>query len=185
MVRCYIALGSNLEDPLAQVAAAVSAIGRLPHSRIEALSPWYRSPAVGPGEQPDYINGVLALDTALAAEQLLDSLQAIERQQGRVRVERWGARTLDLDILLYGNASIQAPLLTVPHARMLERQFVLQPLLALDPDVAMPDGTRVADYAQRLDDQGVRLVGDRSFSTMTESCAGAAGEGPGTGTAQE
>lgn len=185
MARCYIALGSNLEQPLAQVAAAVTAIGQLPRSTIAALSPWYRSPAVGPGDQPDYINGVLALETDLGAEQLLDALQAIEQQQGRIRGERWAARTLDLDILLYGDQSIQLPRLTVPHARMLERQFVLQPLLALVPDISLPDGTPVAGYAARLDDQGVCLVGDSSFSTMTESCATAAGAGPGTGAARE
>lgn len=166
MIRSYIALGSNLDRPRQQVQAGVLALGALPRSTLVAVSPWYGSPAVGPGRQPDYINGVVALDTDLEPLLLLEAMQEIERAQGRVRTERWGARTLDLDLLLYGDRQLDLPALRVPHPGMLERQFVLQPLLAIAPRICTPQGESIAAVAASLPDQGVRLVTTGSSPTM-------------------
>lgn len=119
MTVVYIAIGSNLASPLEQVNAAVQAIGEIPDSRIVAVSSFYRTPPLGPQDQPDYLNAAVALDTALAPEALLDHTQRIELQQGRVRkAERWGPRTLDLDIMLFGDEVINTERLTVPHYDM-------------------------------------------------------------------
>jgi 2-amino-4-hydroxy-6-hydroxymethyldihydropteridine diphosphokinase len=141
MIDAYIALGSNLQQPLAQLQRATQAIAKLQGSTILSTSPVYRSAAVGPGEQPDYLNAVLQLHTALAPLALLDALQEIETRQGRVRELRWGARTLDLDILLYGDEAIQLPRLEIPHPRLAERDFVLYPLLEISgPNLMLPGG---------------------------------------------
>lgn len=131
MTPCYIALGSNLQQPSTQLNTAVEAINALADCELGPVSSFYRSPAIGPGEQPDYLNAVLKLDTTLTPIALLDALQSIETKQGRVRETRWGARTLDLDILLYGEQTIQEPRLTVPHPAMPQRNFVLYPLLEI------------------------------------------------------
>jgi len=128
MSLAYIALGSNLDNPAGQLQLAISAIDDLELSSITAISPVYRSRAVGPGDQPDYLNAVLCLDTDLAPEALLDRLQALEKRQGRVRTERWGARTLDLDILLYDAITLSTQRLEIPHPAMKTRHFVLYPL---------------------------------------------------------
>jgi 2-amino-4-hydroxy-6-hydroxymethyldihydropteridine diphosphokinase len=142
MTTAYIALGSNLEQPAAQLQHAVSAIGDLPHSCVTALSSVYRSTAVGPGEQDDYLNAVLALETTLSPATLLVELQALENRQGRVRTVRWGPRTLDLDILLYGNQRIATPALTIPHPEMAQRHFVLYPLEEIaGTQMMLPCGT--------------------------------------------
>jgi 2-amino-4-hydroxy-6-hydroxymethyldihydropteridine diphosphokinase len=159
MVRCYIALGSNLDNPLDQVSKAVCALAQLPTTQLTQTSPWYQTKAVGPGEQPDYINGVACLDTELSAIDLLHGLQQIEIDQQRVRSERWGPRTLDLDILLYGNQTIDESALIVPHPRMKERRFVLAPLSDIAPQLHLPDGSSLrtllhylpADDVCRLD----------------------------------
>jgi 2-amino-4-hydroxy-6-hydroxymethyldihydropteridine diphosphokinase len=138
----YIALGSNLDRPEQQLRAAAAALGRLPRSRLARLSGVYRSAAVGPGQQPDYLNAVALLLTCLPPHRLLAALQAIERTQGRARSVRWGARTLDLDILLYGDRQIDTALLTVPHPAMCQRNFVIYPLLEVGgPGFTLPDGT--------------------------------------------
>lgn len=140
-IRCFISLGSNLSDPFAQIRNALDAISHLPGSSLGAVSPLYRNPAIGPGQQPDYLNAVAELNTSLDALKLLSHLQQIELAQGRVRTERWGARTLDLDLLLYGNACIDLPQLQVPHPRMSERNFVLYPLHDIAPELILPRGT--------------------------------------------
>src|SRR5690606_3105384 len=134
----YIALGSNLDDPLSQVERGLAALASLSDSRLRARSAWYQSRAVGPGKQPDYINGVALLETSLAPEQLIVQLQAIEASQGRERRLRWAARTLDLDILLYGDRTIDSEQLQVPHPRLSERNFVLYPQAAIIPDLNTP-----------------------------------------------
>lgn len=142
MTPAYIALGSNLEDPARQLRQAVTAIGALPDSVIESISSVYDSAAVGPGTQPNYLNAVLQLNTTLPPLDLLDALQDIELRQGRVRSERWGARTLDLDIVLYGDQQIDGERLIVPHPAMAQRNFVLQPLTEIAGDnLLLPDGT--------------------------------------------
>ncbi len=164
MIPAYLGLGSNLEEPAAQLQRAVDAISALPESRLERVSSLYRSAAVGPGEQPDYLNAVLCLATTLSPLALLDALQAIETAQGRVRTIRWGPRTLDLDILLYGEQSISEPRLRVPHPAMFERNFVLYPLLQLaGPNLVLPDGTELGTLVAQcplgsLVDTGERLV---------------------------
>jgi 2-amino-4-hydroxy-6-hydroxymethyldihydropteridine diphosphokinase len=141
MTLVYIALGSNLASPLEQVNAAVNAIGEIPESRIVALSSFYRTPPLGPQDQPDYLNAAVALATTLEAETLLDHTQRIELQQGRVRkAERWGPRTLDLDIMLFGDRVINSERLTVPHYDMKNRGFMLWPLFEIAPDLHFPDG---------------------------------------------
>ena len=128
MTTAYIALGSNMKHPAAQLQQAVSAMGNLPESQIDAISPVYSSTAVGPGNQADYLNAVCSLATGLSPTELLDQLQRVENLQGRVRTVRWGARTLDLDILLYGDLCVATTRLTIPHPEMENRHFVLYPL---------------------------------------------------------
>ncbi len=138
---CYIAIGSNLASPLEQVKAALDAIGEIPQSHVVAVSSFYRTPPLGPQDQPDYLNAAVALETTLEAETLLDHTQRIELQQGRVRkAERWGPRTLDLDIMLFGDQVIQTPRLTVPHYDMKNRGFMLWPLFEIAPALIFPDG---------------------------------------------
>ncbi|MCJ8348175.1 2-amino-4-hydroxy-6-hydroxymethyldihydropteridine diphosphokinase [Moritella sp.] len=138
--RCYIAIGSNLTDPVAQAKAAITALETLTASRFIGVSSLYASKPMGPQEQPDYINAVACVDTRLAPIELLDALQQIENEQGRVRKEHWGARTLDLDILLVGNEIMSTPRLTVPHYGMKEREFVLYPLAEIAPQLQLPCG---------------------------------------------
>jgi 2-amino-4-hydroxy-6-hydroxymethyldihydropteridine diphosphokinase len=137
-VRAYVALGSNLGDPLATVQAAFDALRGLPQSVLVAASPLYRSAPVGLKHQPDFINAVAAIDTALEAEALLEELFAIEARFGRRRDFHHAPRTLDLDLLLHGDATHDTTKLTLPHPRMHERAFVLLPLLDLAPDIAIP-----------------------------------------------
>lgn len=145
MTLAYIAIGSNLASPLEQVNAAITALGEIPHSQIVARSAFYRTPPLGPQDQPDYLNAAVALDTTLDAEALLDHTQRIELAQGRVRkAERWGPRTLDLDIMLFGDEVINTPRLTVPHYDMHNRGFMLWPLFEIAPEVLFPDGTPLA-----------------------------------------
>ena len=151
MTLAYIAIGSNLASPLEQVNAAVQALGDIPQSRVVALSSFYRTPPLGPQDQPDYLNAAIALDTALSAEALLDNTQRIELQQGRVRKEeRWGPRTLDLDIMLFGDAVINTERLTVPHYDMKRRGFMLWPLFEIAPDLIFPDGETLSDLLAHL-----------------------------------
>ncbi|CAD5378816.1 2-amino-4-hydroxy-6-hydroxymethyldihyropteridine pyrophosphokinase [Pseudomonas sp. OF001] len=141
MTRVYIGLGSNLAEPVQQLEAALEALGRLPQCRLAAVSSLYASDPLGPADQPRYVNAVAALDCDLAPLALLDALQAIEREQGRERkAERWGPRTLDLDILLFGDLQLDEERLSVPHYHMHARAFVLYPLAEIAPDLRLPDG---------------------------------------------
>jgi 2-amino-4-hydroxy-6-hydroxymethyldihydropteridine diphosphokinase len=142
MITAYIALGSNLQNPEHQLRSAVTALAALPDSRLQQVSSVYRSAAVGPGAQPDYLNAVARLLTTLPPETLLDALQRQEQAQGRTRNIRWQARTLDLDILLYGSAIIDTERLRIPHGALGQRNFVLYPLLQVCPaNFVLPDGT--------------------------------------------
>jgi 2-amino-4-hydroxy-6-hydroxymethyldihydropteridine diphosphokinase len=149
MTIAYLALGSNLGEPHQQLLSALAALRRIRDSNLLACSPVYRSAAVGPGNQPDYLNAVAALDTALQPGQLLDALQAIETAHGRRREIRWGPRTLDLDILLFGDLVMDSHTLTLPHPRLATRNFVLYPLHDLDPGLTLPCGTRIASLLRR------------------------------------
>ena len=149
MERVYIGMGSNLADPADQLRSAVQALAQLPDSRLIGVSAFYQSDSLLPG-QPRYTNAVAAIDSSLAPLDLLDALQAIELDQGRERQERWGPRTLDLDILLFGDRLIDEPRLKVPHYHMHARPFVLYPLAELAPaSLKLSDGHTLA---QLLDD---------------------------------
>jgi 2-amino-4-hydroxy-6-hydroxymethyldihydropteridine diphosphokinase len=141
LLRCYLGLGANLGDPLQQLRDAARALAALPGCRPGPLSPLYRSTPLGPQDQPDFLNAVAALDTSLAPLDLLDALQRIEAAAGRVRGRRWGPRTLDLDLLLYGGRQLDLPRLTVPHPGIASRAFVLWPLADLcGEDFRLPGG---------------------------------------------
>ncbi|MGE6608407.1 2-amino-4-hydroxy-6-hydroxymethyldihydropteridine diphosphokinase [Halomonas sp. NPDC076908] len=131
----YIGLGSNLASPLEQVRQALVELAMLPLSRLVATSSLYVSRPVGPQDQPDFINAVAALETRLSPLALLDQLQALEQQHRRQRQRHWGPRTLDLDLLLYGNSQISTPRLNVPHPQMTARAFVLAPLAEIAPSL--------------------------------------------------
>ena len=151
MTLAYIAIGSNLASPLEQVNAAVKALGEIPQSKIVAVSSFYRTPPLGPQDQPDYLNAAVILETELGPEELLDNTQRIELQQGRVRkAERWGPRTLDLDIMLFGHETINTERLTVPHYDMKNRGFMLWPLFEVAPDLIFPDGTPLKSILNSL-----------------------------------
>ena len=134
MNQAYIGLGSNLENPLEQLQSAVRALAQLPDSHIELISSVYRSAPLGGAKQPDYLNAVLLLHTEMAALELLTAMQDIEAVQGRLRGERWGPRTIDLDLILYNDLHMQTDRLTLPHPRMHERDFVLYPLSEICSD---------------------------------------------------
>ncbi|MDA3131790.1 2-amino-4-hydroxy-6-hydroxymethyldihydropteridine diphosphokinase [Atlantibacter subterraneus] len=156
MTRVYLAIGSNLASPLEQVNAALAALAEIPESQLVAVSDFYRTPPLGPQDQPDYLNAAVALETALAPEALLDHTQRIELQQGRERkAHRWGPRTLDLDIMLFGEMQIDTPRLTVPHYDMKNRAFMLLPLAQIAPDLRFPDGDKLSDLLANLDPSGI------------------------------
>jgi 2-amino-4-hydroxy-6-hydroxymethyldihydropteridine diphosphokinase len=157
MTPAYIALGSNLRRPQHQLRKAVFALHALPDTHIEKVSSVYRSAALGPGEQPDYLNAVVLLATRLSPTDLLGALQHVENEQGRIRDIRWGPRTLDLDLLLYGDAIIDSPQLTIPHPRMRERHFVLYPLFEISGlDLQLPDGTEFAALLRECPANGLK-----------------------------
>lgn len=152
----YIGLGSNLSDPRAQVIDAAKAIGNISSSNVIALSSLYLSKPMGPQDQDDYINAVIAIETSLSALELLDALQGIENSAGRVRKDnRWGARILDCDILLYGNESIENERLTVPHYGIKLREFVLLPLVEIAPSLRLPDGSSINELASEISRNGI------------------------------
>lgn len=134
----FIGLGSNLDRPELQVKSALVELQSLKSSRLLCHSSLYRSAPMGPQDQPDYLNAVAAIDTALSAFALLDALQTIEDAHGRIRKQRWGPRTLDLDVLLYGDATIDDVRLQVPHPGISERAFVLYPLYEIAPELTIP-----------------------------------------------
>ena len=141
MIVTYIGLGSNLGDSRQILAEAVQKLATLGQVKTSRL---YQSPPMGPQDQPNYLNAVVQLNSNLAALSLLDRLQAFEQDAGRVRLRHWGERTLDLDLLLYGNEQIHNERLTVPHVGVLERDFVLIPLLDIDPEIQV-HGHRLKD----------------------------------------
>ncbi|MCB1701176.1 MAG: 2-amino-4-hydroxy-6-hydroxymethyldihydropteridine diphosphokinase [Halioglobus sp.] len=164
MIPVYIGLGSNLCEPIRQLRDAIVALDQLSASRLVQVSSAYRSAAVGPGEQPDYLNAVALLDTALEPQALLEALQGIEQAQGRERKVRWGARSLDLDILLYGDSIVSTGSLTIPHPEMRRRNFVLYPLAEISGlNLILPDGTELATLLSQcprgnLANTGLRLT---------------------------
>ncbi|WP_028864865.1 2-amino-4-hydroxy-6-hydroxymethyldihydropteridine diphosphokinase [Psychromonas aquimarina] len=156
----YIGIGSNQADPLSQARLAVKTLQQLPRTTVLKCSSLYSSTPMGPQDQPDYVNAVAELDTQLSALELLDELQKIELAQGRVRKEnRWGPRTLDLDIILYDNQNIANERLTIPHYGMRQREFVLYPLQEIAPDLVLPDMTHLSQLTRLCDKNGLTIIG--------------------------
>ena len=159
-VTAYVALGSNLDDPPVQIRLALQALAALPGTRVVRRSALYRNPPAGYRDQPEFVNAVAEIRTRLAPRELLDRLLAFEQVQGRVRDVPNGPRTLDLDILLYGDEAVREPGLTIPHPRMLERAFVLVPLAEIAPGAVVPGSGRVADLVKSVDASDmIRLPG--------------------------
>ena len=148
---CYLGLGSNLRSPERQLRQALHQLQKLPQSVITKISQIYFSKPYGPRAQPPYANMVVSMSTSLSAERLLQACQWIENQHQRIRKKHWGARTLDIDLLLYGQQVIQSHLLKVPHPEMLKRDFVLVPLLEIAPKVALPSGELVVSYLKHCE----------------------------------
>ncbi|MBE9184105.1 2-amino-4-hydroxy-6-hydroxymethyldihydropteridine diphosphokinase [Microcoleus sp. LEGE 07076] len=153
--KCAIALGSNLGDSLATLKSAIATLNNTPEITVKSHSSWYQTAPVGP-PQPDYINACAILEVALEPQQLLAALLAIEIKFNRIRREKWGPRTLDLDLLLYDNLILETPTLTLPHPRMLERAFVLVPLAEIAPDWVHPVTKSAIDQlVQKVNCSGV------------------------------
>ncbi|MBL8428594.1 MAG: 2-amino-4-hydroxy-6-hydroxymethyldihydropteridine diphosphokinase [Dechloromonas sp.] len=155
MNTAYVALGANLGDPAATVLAAFAALANLPESRIVHSSSLYRTAPVGITEQPEFVNAVAELETTLAPEVLLDALFDIEERFGRIRTEKNGPRTLDLDLLLFNDQFIELPRLSLPHPRLHLRAFVLQPLAEIAPSLSIPGRGTVAAWLPAVANQGI------------------------------
>ena len=158
MTLAYVALGSNLGNPRQQLLDAMDALASLPDTRLRQRSPLYRTPPWGVLEQPPFLNAAVELDTALSPHALLDALLAIEQGAGRVRAERNGPRTLDLDLLHVDGVQLDDPRLTLPHPRMAERAFVLLPLHDIAPTLRLSGQATVAELLARLDLTGCERV---------------------------
>lgn len=162
MIIVYIGLGSNLGGDLASpkqnITSAIDALGEIQSTQMISASSLYESKPVGPQDQADYINAVVKLETDLDAAELLDSLQAIENGHGRERKQHWGPRTLDLDILLFGDQIIHNERLTIPHSEICNRPFVLVPLAEIEPDCVIPEKGLVTDLVSKVDQAGLKLM---------------------------
>ena len=158
-IPAYVALGSNLDDPHAQVLRAFEALAAVRGSRLVARSSLYRSPPLGPVAQPDFLNAVAGILTTLPAREFLAELKSLEERLGRARpVQRWGPRRIDLDLLVHGTARVDEPGLTVPHPGIAERQFVLEPLAEIAPELEVPGVGRVRALAGRVSTVGIVRV---------------------------
>ena len=185
MNTAYLALGSNLGDRAAMLRGALASLSNGADVRIVNESAVYETAPVGGPEQPDYLNMVVAVETALPPEALLARCLAIEAEHGRVRRERWGARTLDLDLLCYGEVELKTAQLTLPHPRMRERAFVLVPLAEIAPELMVGDATAGA-LAALVDRSGLRKLGSLSEVTnrpVVRSCGRPDGAAQPTGDA--
>ncbi len=134
----YIGLGSNLEQPYQQIKKAIVALNNFPDIKVLADSGYFKSKPMGPDDQPDYVNAVVELETALDAEKLFVFCQVIEKQQQRIKTRHWGERTIDLDILLYSDQQFETERLVVPHPGICQRDFVYMPLLKIKPEIDVP-----------------------------------------------
>lgn len=148
MTRCYLGLGSNLRAPKRQLRQAIHGLCKLPRTVVSHRSSLYVSHPCGVRSQPQYYNMVIALDTSLPPQQLLTRCLALENKQKRLRKKRWGPRTLDIDLLLYGSQKIDNHRLTLPHPRMLERDFVLVPLLEISKEAQLPNGKPLISFLE-------------------------------------
>jgi 2-amino-4-hydroxy-6-hydroxymethyldihydropteridine diphosphokinase len=158
MSKAFVALGSNLQDPVLQVKNAFYALEKLPKSKLIRASSLYVTAPLGYDNQPDFINAVAELNTQLTPEKLLDALHIIENEAGRERPFPNAPRVLDCDLLLYDNLTMNSAKLTLPHPRMFERAFVLLPLAEIAPDLSLPDGSNVVKLAQQFINQGIQKL---------------------------
>ena len=161
MAQAAISLGSNMGDRCAILREAVARLAEL--GRLRAVSPLYETAPVGPVDQAPFYNALAVVETDLDPENLVARLLAIERRLGRVRTTRRGPRTIDLDLILHGDAVVHAEGVSVPHPRYRERRFVLEPLVTVWPEARDPDGTRVSDLLADVSDQDVRMIEDRGW----------------------
>lgn len=158
MSLAYIGLGSNLSDPQAQICAAIAKLRQLDGANVIKISSLYYSRPMGPQDQPDYMNALLALETNKSAIELLEQLQHIENITGRIRKDdRWGARILDLDIILFDQQVINTPRLTIPHYGLKQREFVLLPLAEIAPKLLLPDGDSIEELARNIARNGLKV----------------------------
>ena len=158
MATVYLGLGSNLDSPIEQLKLALHTLNHSPGIALEQTSSFYRSKPVGPQDQPDFINAVACIKCELAPHSLLQALQEIELRQGRKRTVRWGARTLDIDILLYDQRVIETPSLCIPHREMTKRAFVLAPLAEINPRLSLPDGKGIQQLLNALPQSDVESL---------------------------
>ncbi len=158
MTLAYVGLGANVGEPRAQLRMALEELNGLPETRMTASSSLYRSAPLGYTDQPEFLNAVAQIDTGLAPEALLERLQEIEQRHGRERPFAGAPRTLDLDLLLYGDRTIASARLTVPHPRMHERAFVLQPLLEIDSDISVPGKGSARHLLQACSAQDIERI---------------------------
>lgn len=169
MPKVYIGLGSNLggdiggsyKTPYKQLEHGLNTIAQHPRIVLIKVSSCYQTTAIGPADQPDYINAAARLETDLSPLELLDFLQSVENRQGRVRTQRWGPRTLDLDILLYDQLLEHSDRLTIPHPRLHQRAFVLAPLSELDPQLVIPNKENVHQLLANCSSQGILKLPDK------------------------
>jgi 2-amino-4-hydroxy-6-hydroxymethyldihydropteridine diphosphokinase len=158
-LMAYIGIGSNLDNPVVQVQDAIEELGAIPDSILIARSSLYSSKPMGAAGQPDYVNAVIAIDTVLSPQALLQVLQAIERRRGRERTgEKWGPRVLDLDLLLYGGRLIDTADLTVPHPGLHERDFVLVPLGEIAGDISIPGRGRLSSFISGCENHSLKKL---------------------------
>lgn len=154
----YIGLGANLDQPAEQVRAALRSLDNLSQSRVVKSSALYTSSPLGPQDQPDYVNAVCLLETQLAPDELLQRLQKLEIEQGRVKKRHWGERIIDLDILLYDDLQLQSEHLQIPHSQMHLRDFVLVPLVEIAPGVVIPGHGKIEELIAALQDSFLRAL---------------------------
>ncbi len=161
LVSCAIALGSNLGDSLKTLETSLILLHQHPQITVNARSLWYQTKPVGP-PQPDYLNGCALLTVSLSPHELMDTLLGIEKQFHRVRRQKWGPRTLDLDLLLYGDLILETSGLIIPHPRMNERAFVLVPLVEIAPSWVDPmSGQTVQQLVKKIDCSGVKIISNK------------------------
>jgi 2-amino-4-hydroxy-6-hydroxymethyldihydropteridine diphosphokinase len=157
MAFVYIGLGANLNQPQQQIKQALIELANLPSSKLIAQSSLYLSKPVGPQDQPDYVNALALIETQLTPLLLLDALQELEHDHGRIRKRHWGERTLDLDIILIDNQIIDSERLQVPHPFAQQRSFVLYPLFEISPQLIFPDGSALEQLLTELDNDLIRI----------------------------
>lgn len=166
MINVYIGLGSNLNHPIKQLEQALDSLAEQSELDIQAVSSFYGNVPMGPADQPDYVNAVVNITTTLSATNLLNFLHAIEHNQNRKRIIKWGPRTIDLDILLYGHQQIDLPNLVVPHPGLMQRVFVVLPLLEIAPDLILPNQLYLKKVAEQFDKNLLTIVREKHEYTV-------------------